>query len=600
MRIRWSLASVLVWLASVSVAAAGGSDSRLLQSLERGDTAAARALVKQGTDVNAQDAVGKTPLHRAVELNDVDLAKALIKAGARVKAATRYGVTPLHLACVNGQAAMIDLLLQSGADPDETWTYGETALMVASRTGVVDAVRVLLAHGANVNARTESGQTALMWAAAENNVAVIPVLLKAGADVQARTGFGFTALFFAVREGKLDAVRTLIAAGADVNDQLRSSRPPSFSRESAAAVAALGHLDGTLVKETQADASRAMMKNSYHAPDGDSVVAVAIVNSKYDIARFLVEHGANPNARDPRGSLLHAIAFMRRPGDHFPAQGGDPAPQPVGDSLELAKALLKHGANPNLRINWEEWPFDIDAFMTRTPLNIHVGRTYLSQVGATPYYLAARHGDLELMKVLLDGGADPKIPTIQNVTPLMAAAGLGFLEGETPGPTHQVLGTSPKEAFDAVKLAYERDPDSINTAADFGEIPPFKKSGPEYLYEVVPNLDNKGKALGDLRWAGSTALHGAALRGQTDIIQFLVDKGAKLDAKNRLGWTPLMVTGTLMIGATAKSPRFEARALLTKLMRERGLEASEAADQVASTPSVSKTAAAGAVAANPR
>ena len=340
-------------------------------------------------------------------------------------------------------------------------------------------------------------------------------------------------------------------------------------------MAALGHLDGTKVPQNQADGGRAFMKNSYHAPDRDSVLGVAIVNAKYDIARFLVEQGADPNAWDPRGSLLHALAFMRRPGDHFPAQGGDPAPLPEGDSLELAKALLDHGADPNVWISWEEWPFDIDAFMTRTPLNIHVGRTYLSQVGASPYYLAARHGDAGLMRVLIAGGADPKIPTVQNITPLMAAAGVGYLEGETPGPRQAQTserGTTEKEAFEAVKLAWELDPDSINTAADFGELPPFDRNGPELLYVVVPNLEKTGKALGDLRWAGSTALHGAALRGQTDIIQFLVDKGAKLDAKNAHGWTPLMTTGNIMIGATAKAPRLEARELIATLMRERGLE----------------------------
>jgi hypothetical protein len=332
------------------------------------------------------------------------------------------------------------------------------------------------------------------------------------------------------------------------------------------------------------------MKNSYHAPDRDSVVGVAIVNAKYDIARFLVEQGANPNAYDARGSLLHAIAFMRRPGDHFPAQGGDPAPLPQGDSLELARTLLKHGADPNVRIDWEEWPFDIDAFMTRTPLNIHVGRTYLSQVGATPYYLAAKHGDVGLMRVLLAGGANPWIPTVQNITPLMAAAGLGYLEGESPGPRH-LFGTSEREALESVKLAYDMDPDSLNTAADFGTLPTFDRSGIELLYVVVPNMEKTGKTVGDLRWAGTTALHGAALRGQIDIIRFLVEKGARLDARSVLGWLPITATGNIMIGATAKAARTEARAVFAQLMTERGMDvppdqdlAAKAAGSVVAAP----------------
>lgn len=571
MCMRWIVGSLLVCAAAASVAAAAPANSPLVEAVQRADIAAARALIKQGADVDARDSLGQTPLHLAVQRNDFDLVKALIDAGATATVPSRYGVTPFHAACVTGNPRVIELLLKAGASPNETWSYGETALMIAARTGVVEAVKVLLAHGADVNARTEQGQTALMWAASENHAAAIQALLEAGADMKARTQFGFTPIFFAARDGALDAVRVLVAAGSDVSDRLLPVRPPDRTREQAADVASQATLDGAKIDPRWAQGNRGLLRQSYHPPDGDSLLAVAIVNGKFDVARYLVEQGANPNPPDPRGSLLHAIAWMRKPGDHLPAGGGDLVPLPDGDSLELAKTLLKHGANPNVRIGWEEWPFDIDVFITRTPLNIHIGRGYLSYAGATPFYLAAQRGDVALMRVLLAGGADPKIPTVQNITPLMAAAGISYQDGESPGPRSSVGPTSEKDIFEAVKLAWQGDPESINAVTDFGDMPPFKFNGAELLFQVVPNFNKAGKALGDLRWAGSTALHGAALRGQPEIIQFLVDKGAKLDVKNVAGWTPLMTTNTLMLGAAAKAERVQARALFIKLMRERGI-----------------------------
>ena len=569
MRTHWMMASGLVCLVFVSPAHAAGAESRLLEALKNADTTAARALVEDGADVNVGDAVGVTPLHWAVQTNDLELATMLLRAGARATAATRYGVTPLALACTFGIAPMIELLLASGADPNQASALGETVLMLAGRSGGVEAVTALLARGADVNARTEGGQTALMWAADEDHAAAIRVLLDAGAGVNARTDLGFTALLFAARDGQLDAVRTLVRAGADVNDQIWFSRRPSVTREAAAMTAALGSVNGSGYSDAEANRARLIIKHSYTAPDGDTALGLAIINGQYDVAQVLVEHGADPNAPDPRGSMLHALAYGRRPGDHTAGQGGDRPPLPTGNPLALAEALLEHGADPNVRIAWEEWPFDIDASMTRLPINLHVGRTYLSNVGATPYYLAAKHGDVALMRLLVTHGADPSIPTVQNVTPLMAAAGLGYWEGESPGPE---WGTSEREALEAVKLAWEFAPDQVNAKADLGDLPPFTRGATDLLFAQVSNLQTIGRGVGDLRWAGSTALHGAAVRGQPDIVEFLIEKGAQIDAKNDLGWTPFTVAGGLMVGGTGKPSRPEVQALLVKAMQELGLE----------------------------
>jgi ankyrin repeat protein len=300
---------------------------------------------------------------------------------------------------------------------------------------------------------------------------------------------------------------------------------------------------------------------------------MAVINGYYELAALLLEGGADPNVGDPRGSLLHALTFMRRPGS-----GSPPLPTGTMDSLELAAKLLARGANPNARITWKEIVFDRDLAATRLPPNIPVGRNFLSFVGATPFYVAAKHGDVALMRLLVSHGADPRMATVQGVTPLMAAAGLGFWDGESPGP---LTGVSEAEAVEAVKLALDLGND-INAVPEFGG-PPLEGDGATLLRRHPLNLQKYDGAhdaplavvppkdsLGDMRWNGSTALHGAAMRGSNAIVQFLVDHGARLDARNKLGWTPLMCAEGVFVANTEKDWP-ETVALMRKLMAERGL-----------------------------
>jgi ankyrin repeat protein len=480
-----------------------------------------------------------TPLHRAVERDDVEAVKQQLRAGADVKARNRYGVFPISLACARGNAEIVELLLTAGADANTALPEGETCLMSAAGTGNLRAVKALLAHGADVNAKEGwKGQTALMWAASESHTAVVNALVEMGADVNARSKGGFTPLLFAVRHGALGSVRSLLAAKANVNDVARAD---------------------------------AISSNSTAKPSTEttSALALAVINGHFEVAGVLLDGGANPNVADARGSVLHALAWMRRPG----VSGGNQVPPPpTGNlsSLDLARALLKHGANPNVRIAWKEIPFDRDDGEVKSPPNIAVGRDYISLVGATPFYLAAKNGDVELMRVLVEHGADPLITTVQNITPLMAAAGLGTWTGETPGPLN---GTPEVERLDAVKLAHKLGND-INAVADFGDTPIV--GDPIKLFTAYPeNLEQfPDTALGDMRWNGSTALHGAVTTGQNSIIQYLVDNGAKLDARNKLGWTPLMVAEGGQFGATVKEFP-DAVVLLQKLMRDRGMDPAE-------------------------
>jgi ankyrin repeat protein len=521
------LGSVLLLLSGAVVAAE--SDLRLIDAVRSGDATRVRALLDRHVPVGATEADGSTALHEAARRDSVEIADLLIAAGANVRATSRYAITPLSLACSNGSAAMIERLLKAGADPNGSSEEGQTMLMTAALAGKVDAIKVLLAHGAEVNIREpDKGQTALMWAASEGNTGAAELLIEFGAGVNARSKGKFTPLLFAVRAGQKETVQALLAHGANANDA---------------------------------------------AVDGTSALNMAVVNAYFEVAAVLLDHGANPNAPDGRGSALHTIAWLRKPGsDGGNGLGrrsyGPPLPSGNVNSLDLAKALLEHGASPNVRIDWQEKRFDKEGGTMRNPPLITLGRHYLTYVGATPFYIAAHNGDAEYMRLLAEHGADSKMPNVLGITPLMAAAGLDYWEGEAPGP---FTGVSEAERVEAVKLALDLGND-INAAADFGD---YKMDGdPDYTLLYYPlNIDQLiGKVLGDPRWSGSTALHAAVVSGQAGIVQLLVDRGARLDAKTKTGWTPLMLAGGVFF-ANAKKEYPAAAAILKKAMAERSLPA---------------------------
>ncbi|HSU88745.1 MAG TPA: ankyrin repeat domain-containing protein [Terriglobia bacterium] len=497
-----------------------GADLRLVQAVKNNDAKTARTLITQHVDVNSTDADGSTALHWAAQRDNVELVDALLTAGADARAATRYNVMPLYFACLNGNATIIERLLKAGADPNSTAEEGQTALMTAALNGNVSAIKVLLAHKADVNAKEPvRGQTALMWAASEGNARAIEALIEAGADVNAKSKTGMTPLLFAVRNGHTPSVIALLNHRANVNDV---------------------------------------------APDGTSALNMAVVNAYFELAAVLLDHGADPNAPDPRGSALHTLAWLRKPGaDGAAGVGNTPhgPPPPTGNlpPLELAKKLLEKGANPNIRINWEEKKFDKEGGTMKNPPLIQLGRHYLTYVGATPFYVAAHNGDAPYMKLLAEHGADPKMPNVLGVTPLIAASGLDYWEGEAPGP---FTGCSEAERIQAVKLALELGND-INAHADFGD---YRMEGdPQYLLLYYPlNMDElMGKVLGDPRWSGSTALHAAVVSGQAGIVKFLIGSGAQVDARTKIGWTPLDMAGGIFF-ANAKKEYPAAAEILRK------------------------------------
>lgn len=458
-----------IWiLAALSCLVAwAGTDapvSSLADAVHDGDRTTALALLKQHVDVNAPQADGTTALHWAVRENDQDMADRLIKAGANVKAANRYGITPLYLACVNGSAPMIAKLLNAGADPNSTTTEGETALMTAARSGSAEAVDVLIQHGADVNAKEEwRQQTPLMWASAECHPQVAQELIAHGADVNAKQVEwhwerqvtkeprekwmplgGLTPLHFAARQGCLAGVDVLVKAGAQMN-----------------------------------------VVN----PDGFSPLLLAIINAHYDVAAYLVDHGADANVADETGRTpLYAAVDM-----HTLPDSNLPWPSELDNkltSLDLIKDLLAHGANVNAQLKKQQ-PYRS---------KVDRGADTMLGTGTTPLMRAAKAGDTEVVQILLAKGADPKITTTRaGMTPIMAAAGLGSKEEDTTG----------------------------------------RKKTEEQAIATIQLLLDAGADINAADRQGDTALHGAAQKGDDKVVQFLADHGAKLDVKDAKGRTPL-------------------------------------------------------------
>jgi len=437
----------IVALLSVASLAAQERDLRLVEAVRKGDRAAVRSLIAASVNVNAAQSDGATALAWAAHGNDLETAELLIRAGADPNRANDYGVTPLSLACTNGSAAMVEKLLTANANPNAALLAGETVLMTCARSGNVDAVNALLARGADVNAKETRGeQTALMWAVAERHPQAAQALIARGADVRARSKAGFTPLLLAARHGDLDSARLLLDAGANVNDA---------------------------------------------TPEDGNALVVASGSGHERLAMFLLEKGADPNSADRNGTTalhytllrgitpfqnmntaLHYLSYLFRP-----------------NMPELVKALLAQGANPNVRFAREP----------RLP-NSREGMFPL--VGATPFWLAAAAGDAGVMRLLVEKGADPLLGTVENVTPLMVAAGLGRrIAGHMDRPPDEEKG-----ALEAVKLALELGADPHATSE-----------------------------------TGLTAIHGAAYSGANSIVQFLFEKGAKLDVKDKYGQTPLTI-----------------------------------------------------------
>jgi len=444
---------VLALLMTVTAAAAEPSDSPLVEAARKQDQGAIRALLNQKTDVNARASDGSTALLWLAHWNNFDTADLLLRAGADANLANDFRMTPLSEACTNASAALVRLLLKSGANPNTAIATGETPLMTCAKTGNADAVRMLIEYGAAVNVKEPSqNQTALMWAAAERHPDMVKALIESHADLQAHTKQGFTPLHFAARVGDLESVKLLLAAGVDVNLLTQSSEPE-------------GPRSG--------------------GGSGYTPLLVAAMRAQVETALYLLEHGADPNISASGMTPLHWASTSWEGFASNPVYGFQDPMSGIPDrqsKLRLVKALLAHGANVNAR-------------MTKRQPSFATG--YTDSVGATPFLLAASVDDVDMMRILLAAGADPKIATATNATAIMAATGLNHGIGES-------LLTE-KDASEAVKLLL-----------DLG-------------------LDAKGETT-----FGENALFGPAYRGWNTLLAQLIDLGVNVNAVSKAGVTPYL------------------------------------------------------------
>ena len=471
-----TVAAALLCAPSAALANAESSlGDRLLAAARQQNIDDVHALVKDGSDVNAAQPDGATALHWAAHWNDIAMADVLLRAGARVNQANAYGATPLWLASLNGSAAMVETLLDRGADPNVALRFGETPLFTATRGGVADVVRALLASGATVDAREAAqGQTPLMWAAAEGHVDVMRELIEAGANIEATSNGGFTPLMFVARQGSLEAARLLLDRGAAINTLSKAS---------------------------------------------ETALLTAVVRGHVDLAEFLLQRGAEPDLSGTGYTALHWAAgtwetsittdYVFTDGEWSALRG-----LPSQDAkLRMIKALIAHGADVNARAKTEP---------LRTGYTLITSMPPALRQDTTPFYLAALAADTTVMRLLADLGADPSVPSANNTTPLMMAAGRVRIDYETRITAEQALA--------AVKLAVELG-NPINAANDDGE----------------------------------TALHAAAVGGLNSVVEYLVQQGASLTARNNAGRTPAEWADAGLRYATILVQRPETAVLLREL-----------------------------------
>jgi uncharacterized protein len=632
----------LVVIATALVAGAGKSE--LADAAQRGDRAAVQKLILQKVDVNAPQVDGATALHWAVYRQDTELADLLIRAGANVKAVNRTGVTPLAMASLYGNAALIDRLIKAGGDAKQKGPNGETMLMFAARNGNPQAVQVLIEAGAEVNAReTIRGTTALMWAIEQKHPEAVKVLLAGGADPNAKSGgAGLPRNYMANRvnlravELAQDRRKRAAAAGITYDEQLaidqksgrevggqrglaqalgpdgqplaqpgrqggagapaaatppptqtpppaatppaapsptaepggRQPGPPGRGRAGGGAgtpaaqarsggaapaaqdpddddnevvVAGLvgsggGGLTPLVFAAREGDLESAKLLLDAGVPInqvteyGWTPLLTAVNNRNYQLAKFLLEKGADPNIANKGGWTPLYLAT-----DNRNIEGGDyPVPKPDMDHLDIITLMLEKGADPNKKVK--------DNTLTRTIFTMQ----WFFEDGATPFIRAAQSSDTALMKLLLKYKADPQAVTTLGDNALTVSGGIGWVEGVTYERSH-------KENFEAMKMLL-----------DLG---------------LDPNHANN---------EGRTALMGAAMKGRTEVIQLLVDRGAKLDAHDRgnrdtdkvssaaagMTWQAVdYAEGLVRVGVQSAVVRPEASALIRKLMAERKMPA---------------------------
>jgi uncharacterized protein len=505
-----------------AAAGPGLSENQSLANLiQTGDRKAAIARIRAGADVNEAQPDGTRPIHWAVYQVDYELLGLLIAKKAKVNVTNEFGSAPIAEAANLGDARMVKMLLDAGAEPEGANQDGQTALMLAIKTGETPVVELLIKAGAKVNTIEKfHNQTPLMWAAAapKNAGEIVKLLLAKGADVKPRALYsdwpsqitsepraqyrpvgGLTAMLYAARDGCYDCVEELIAAGADVN---------------------------------------------VPTPEGVTALMLALDNDHNDVAKLLLERGANPRVWDWWGRTALYIVIDRRETALAPARGGFgggggrggrgaalPA-QSNASSMQIVNMLLAADVDPNSQLN-----------MHRPSRGGNSGRFIdpLLSTGCTPLLRATMTGDMEVVKALLAKGASPNINDM-GLTPFLVAAGVG------PGSRG---GTG---------LAAES---SAGGPSNIALMDLLIQHGADVNAQVTGTLTYSMRiARAPSSNEGFTALHAAAQSGKTDLVRYLIDKGANTQILDNNGHKPIDLVGTAPAGRGGPAPAASATAQL--------------------------------------
>jgi ankyrin repeat protein len=462
--------------------------------------------------VAVASAAGEHPLIDAARTQDIDAVRALIARRANVNETQGDGATALHWAAHWNQLKIAELLLAAGANVNTADDTGVTPLSLACLNGSAAMVEKLLKAGANPNAARSTGETPLMTAAYSGDLAAVLPLLASGANVNAKENLrGQTALMLAVAQNHLDVVKLLIGHDADVKARSKNRFTALlFATQQGNLDCARMLLDaGADVNESAPDGiggdtnARRLYKPNTEA----GTLLVAIDSGHQEMAKFLIEHDADVNQHGAGRTPLHSAVQQAMP--------------------EVVRLLLARGADPNARL---ERPMPPLARSQNALTGMQV-----SPIGATPFWLAAHYDDAGSMRILAEGGANPLLTTRDRTTPIMTAAGVDYIEGEDRYGRRWYQNTTT-----ALQLAAL---EAVNVALDLG---------------------------GDVNSAnadGLTTMHGAAYMGSNLLTQFLFDHGARLDVRNRRGWTPYFITQGIYIGGT-----FIAREETGELLRKLGAD----------------------------
>ncbi|NKB33009.1 MAG: hypothetical protein GKR91_07930 [Pseudomonadales bacterium] len=434
----------------------------LIAAARSQDLAQVEALLNGGADVDQRQGDGATALHWAAHRNNQELARLLLETGADVNAHNELGATPMWLAARNGSVAMLELLLDAGANPNIPLQMGETPLMSAARSGAMDSIALLLARGAEVNAaEQEKSQTALMWAVAQSHSEVVQLLIDNGANLNARSSVwyqlentagntnpsgnfnmahgGSSPIMFAARVGDIDTARVLLEAGANVNDT---------------------------------------------AASGVSALTQAAHSGHEELAIFLLEQGADPNAIEGGYTALHAAVLRSQ--------------------VTLVEKLLEHGAD-----------FETAVVHGSPGRRFSADYSIRSQlIGRDAFWMAAKYGEVEILKLLLEAGANPLVIDDNGVTTLQLAMGNS---GSSLDWRRDRIGNDERDLADEERRTLELAIILIDEGVD------------------VNALDNRGRA----------AIHHAVLKDFPSVVEYLAMRGADINVANNRELTPLQLAETV-------------------------------------------------------